>query len=133
MMIAASVVFSVIGLMVIGFAGAYIPVLLPGIILAGIGYVLVVQTTTAWFKGLYPEGNHGQYEGVRIVFNVMIPMVIGPSIASILIDRFGNPVVIQGKEGMAPTAVIFFAAAALSVLTLVPMYMAAKQRPATKK
>ena len=133
MMIAASVVFSVIGLMVIGFAGAYIPVLLPGIILAGIGYVLVVQTTTAWFKGLYPEGNHGQYEGVRIIFNVMIPMVIGPSIASILIDRFGNPVVIQGKEGMAPTAVIFFAAAALSVLTLVPMYMAAKQRTATKK
>ena len=52
-MIAASVVFSVIGLGVIGFAGGNIVMLLPGIILAGVGYVLVVQTTTAWSKGLY--------------------------------------------------------------------------------
>jgi hypothetical protein len=58
----------------------------------------------------------------------MIPMVIGPSAASVLIERFGNPVVIQGNPGMAPTAVIFFAAAVLSVLTLVPMFMAAKQK-----
>ena len=127
-MITASVVFSVIGLGVIGFAGANLVMLLPGIILAGVGYVLVVQTTTAWTKSLYPEGNYGQYEGVRIVFNVMIPMVIGPSAASVLIERFGNPVEIQGNPGMAPTAVIFFAAAILSVLTLVPMVMAAKQK-----
>lgn len=132
-MIAASVVFSVIGLGVIGFAGSNIVMLLPGIILAGIGYVLVVQTTTAWSKGLYPEGNFGQYEGVRIVFNVMIPMVIGPSAASILIERFGNPVMIDDKPGMAPTAVIFFAAGILSVLTLIPMVMAAKQKVKAKK
>ena len=104
-MIAASVVFSVIGLGVIGFAGSNIVMLLPGIILAGVGYVLVVQTTTAWSKGLYPEGNFGQYEGVRIVFNVMIPMVIGPSAASILIERFGNPVMIDDKPGMAPITI----------------------------
>ena len=132
-MIAASVVFSVIGLGVIGFAGSNIVMLLPGIILAGVGYVLVVQTTTAWSKGLYPEGNFGQYEGVRIVFNVMIPMVIGPSAASILIERFGNPVMIDDKPGMAPTAVIFFAAGILSVLTLIPMVMAAKQKVKAKK
>lgn len=132
-MIAASVVFSVIGLGVIGFAGSNIVMLLPGIILAGVGYVLVVQTTTAWSKGLYPEGNFGQYEGVRIVFNVMIPMVIGPSAASILIERFGNPVMIDDKPGMAPTAVIFFAAGILSILTLIPMVMAAKQKVKAKK
>ena len=127
-MIAASVIFSVLGLGVIGFAGGNLLMLLPGIILAGVGYVLVVQTTTAWSKSLYPEGNYGQYEGVRIVFNVMIPMVIGPSAASVLIERFGNPVVIENKPGMAPTAIIFFAAAILSVLTLIPMLMAAKQK-----
>ncbi len=127
-MIAASVVFTVVGLTTIGFAGGFIPVLMAGIIIAGIGYVLVVQTTTAWSKNLYPEGNYGQYEGVRIVFNVMIPMVIGPNVASVLIENFGNPVEIDGKPGMAPTAIIFFAAAVISVLTLVPMFMAAKQK-----
>lgn len=132
-MIAASVVFSVVGLVVIGVAGSTIALLMPGIILAGIGYVLVVQTTTAWSKSLYPEGNYGQYEGVRIVFNVMIPMVIGPSVASVLIANFGNPVEIEGKPGMAPTAIIFFAAAALSVLTLIPMMMASKQKAKASK
>ena len=73
-MIITSIVFSVIGLFVIGFAGKTIVFLLPGIILAGVGYVLIMQTTTAWTKNLYPEGNYGQFEGVRIIFNVMIPM-----------------------------------------------------------
>lgn len=127
-MVAGSVIFTVAGLVIIGLAGKSIPIILVGIILAGIGYVLVVQTTTAWAKNLYPEGNYGQYEGVRIIFNVMIPMILGPSTASILITEFGNPVTINGQEGMAPSAVIFFAAAALSVFTLIPVYFAAKRK-----
>lgn len=129
-MIIASVVFSVVGLFVIGVAGGSVVLLLPGIILAGIGYVLIMQTTTAWTKNLYPEGNFGQFEGVRIIFNVMIPMILGPSTANILIQAFGNPVVIDGKEGMAPSAVLFFGAAILSVLTLIPTYFAKKQKEA---
>jgi len=127
-MIVASVVFSVIGLFVIGFAGRTIVFLLPGIILAGIGYVLIMQTTTAWSKNLYPEGNFGQFEGVRIIFNVMIPMVLGPSTANIIIQAFGTPVVINGNTGMAPSAALFFAAGVMSVLTLIPTYFAFKQK-----
>ena len=127
-MIVASVIFSVIGLFVIGFAGGTIALLLPGIILAGIGYVLIMQTTTAWMKNLYPEGNFGQFEGVRIIFNVMIPMVLGPSTANLIIKAFGNPVVINGNEGMAPSNVLFFVAGVLSVLTLIPTYFASKQK-----
>ena len=113
---------------VIGFAGKSIALLLPGIILAGIGYVLIMQTTTAWSKNLYPEGSFGQFEGVRIIFNVMIPMVLGPSAANIIIQAFGNPVVINGKEGMAPSAMLFFAAGIMSVLTIIPTYFAKKQK-----
>ena len=127
-MIVASVIFSVIGLFVIGFAGGTIALLLPGIILAGIGYVLIMQTTTAWMKNLYPEGNFGQFEGVRIIFNGMIPMVLGPSTANLIIKAFGNPVVINGNEGMAPSNVLFFVAGVLSVLTLIPTYFASKQK-----
>ncbi|MBR3811882.1 MAG: MFS transporter [Agathobacter sp.] len=127
-MIIGSVIFSVIGLFVIGFAGGTVLLLLPGIILAGIGYVLIMQTTTAWMKNLYPEGNFGQFEGVRIIFNVMIPMVLGPSAANIIIKVFGNPVVIDGKEGMAPSNMLFFTAGILSVFTLIPTYFAYKQK-----
>ena len=127
-MIALSIVLSVIGLMVIGFAGKAIPVLLPGIILAGVGYVLIMQTTTAWMKNLYPEGNYGQFEGVRIIFTVMIPMVLGLSTANIIIQAFGTPVEINGNVGMAPSKVLFFVAAIMSVFTLLPTYFASKYK-----
>ena len=87
-----------------------------------------MQTTTAWMKNLYPEGNFGQFEGVRIIFTVMIPMVLGPSTANIIIKAFGNPVVINGNAGMAPSNVLFFVAGILSVLTLVPTYFASKYK-----
>lgn len=127
-MIAMSIVFSVIGLFVIGIAGRTIALLLPGIILAGIGYVLIMQTTTAWMKNLYPEGNYGQFEGVRIIFTVMIPMVLGPSSANIIIQAFGTPVEINGNVGMAPSSVLFYTAAVMSVLTLIPTYFASKHK-----
>ena len=127
-MIIGSIVFSIIGLFVIGFAGKTIALLIPGIILAGVGYVLIMQTTTAWMKNLYPEGNFGQFEGVRIIFTVMIPMVMGPSTANIIIQNFGTQVEINGNIGMAPSAVLFFAAGIMSVLTLIPTYFAAKQK-----
>jgi len=65
---------------------------------------------------------------VRIIFNVMIPMILGPSTANIFIQAFGNPVVIDGKEGMAPSAILFFVAGVLSILTLIPTYFAAKYK-----
>ena len=127
-MIIWSIVFSVIGLFVIGFAGRTILFLIPGIILAGVGYVLIMQTTTAWMKNLYPEGNFGQFEGVRIIFTVMIPMVLGPSTANIIIQNFGTMVEINGNTGMAPSNALFFAAGIMSVLTLIPTYFAARYK-----
>ena len=92
------------------------------------GYVLILQTTTAWVKNLYPENSRGQFEGVRIVFNVLIPMVLGPGMANIVISNWGVPVVIAGVSGMAPSGALFYAAAAIMVLVLLPTYMAVKTR-----
>ena len=100
-----------------------------GIVLAGIGYVLVLQTTTAWAKNLYPEGQRGQFEGVRILFFVLIPMILGPSCASAVIRHAGVPFTNEfGIAGMAPRANLFLYGAALSLLTLVPLYFAAREQ-----
>ena len=114
--------------MIVSVGGTSIPLLIPGIILAGIGYVLILQTTTAWAKNLYPENSRGQFEGVRIVFFVLIPMVVGPSVATAVITRWGVPVVIDGEAGMAPSSILFVLAAIMSVLTLVPTWMAVKAK-----
>ena len=122
------IISSIIGLLIVSVGGANTIILIPGIILAGIGYVLILQTTTAWAKNLYPEDSRGQFEGVRIVFFVLIPMVVGPSIATAVINRFGIPVTIDGEAGMAPSAILFVLAAAISVLTLIPTVMAEKEK-----
>ncbi|MBQ8813745.1 MAG: MFS transporter [Lachnospiraceae bacterium] len=123
-------VSSIIGLLIVAVGGSNVILLIPGIILAGMGYVLILQTTTAWAKNLYPENNRGQFEGVRIVFFVLIPMVVGPSVATAVISRFGIPVVIDGEAGMAPSAILFVLAAVISVLTLIPTWMAVKAKKA---
>ncbi|MDO4572063.1 MAG: MFS transporter [Clostridia bacterium] len=128
LMILAAVISSVIGLTVVGFSGsALVPVVI-GIILVGVGYVLMLQTTTAWVKNLYPEGQRGQFEGIRLIFFVLIPMVIGPAVASMIIKRWGVPVTIDGAAGMAPSSALFFWAAGMSVLTLIPLYFARRER-----
>lgn len=131
LMIAAAVISSVIGLTVLGFAGRSLVPIEIGIILAGVGYVLILQTTTAWVKNLYPEGQRGQFEGIRIIFFVLIPMVVGPAIASAIIKAYGVPVVIDGSAGMAPSRALFLWAAALSVLTLAPLYFAVREKKKT--
>ncbi|HOR17252.1 MAG TPA: MFS transporter, partial [Bacilli bacterium] len=60
-----------------------------GIILVGLGYVLLMQTTMVWCKKLYPENARGQFEGIRIIFFVLIPMVFGPMIADPIIEKYG--------------------------------------------
>ena len=127
-MILLSVAATVLGLAVLGFSGTNIAMIELGVIVAGVGYVLMMQTTTAWSKNLYPEAQRGQFEGVRIIFYVLVPMVLGPSGASLVIERFGVPVTINGAAGMSPSNVLFYIAAALSLLTLVPLYFALCER-----
>lgn len=126
-LITASVVFTIAGLLVLAVSGRQIVLIELGIVLAGAGYVLVLQTTTAWAKNLYPTENRGQFEGIRILFFVLVPMIVGPSVASVIIKNFGVPVVIDGVSGMAPSSVLFFAAACFTACTLVPTAFAVRE------
>ena len=66
------------------------PMLLLGVLLLGMGYVLFLQSSTVWGKQLYPEDARGQFEGIRILFFVLIPMVVAPLIANPIIKKSGE-------------------------------------------
>jgi hypothetical protein len=127
-LIAVSVAFTIVGLVVLGVSGKRLALIETGIVLAGIGYVLLLQTTTAWAKNLYPAGSRGQFEGIRILFFVLLPMIVGPSAAGVLIKRYGVPVTINGVEGMAPSSILFFAAAIFTAFTLIPTAFAVREK-----
>ena len=64
------------------------------------GYFLITVTATAMFKNLTPPDSRGRFEGVRMVFVVLIPMIIGPQIGSMLIRRFDVHPVIYWVTGI---------------------------------
>ncbi|MFX3635651.1 MAG: MFS transporter [Candidatus Pristimantibacillus sp.] len=121
-----AVVANFIGLVLFTLS-SQLAVLLIGTFFAGIGYVLVIQTVTAWVKNLFPEQQRGQFEGVKMVFAVCLPMVIGPIISNILISRYGVHLEIDGVAGMVPTETLFLVSAIVVLFTLLPLIPASKQ------
>ena len=102
------------------------PVLLGGVFLVGVGYVLILQTLTVWSKQLYPADARGQFEGIRILFFVMIPMVVAPLISNPVIKRSGEYVDEYGFTAYLPTHTLLLAASGLVLLTFIPLLMARK-------
>lgn len=102
------------------------PVLLIGIFLLGVGYVLFLQAITVWSKQLYPEDARGQFEGIRILFFVLIPMIIAPLLANPIIKRSGEFVDENGFTEYLPTHTLLIAGAALVLLTILPLIPATK-------
>ncbi len=96
------------------------------------GYIVVLSATSARFKNLIPEDSRGRFEGVRMIFNVAIPMVIGPIIGSYLITSFGIPTIFNGETGFIPTPILFQAAGIVSVTTIIPVLIILKIKSKNK-
>lgn len=102
------------------------PVLLVAVFLLGMGYVLFLQSITVWSKQLYPEDARGQFEGIRIIFFVLIPMIIAPLIANPIIKASGEFVDENGFTAYLPTHTLLLVGALLVLLTVFPLIPATK-------
>ena len=99
------------------------------VFLVGVGYVLITQACMIWVKGLFPEESKGQFEGVRILFFTLIPMLIGTLAGNIIIKRTA-----QGEPNYddfghlieVPQENLFLYAAIMVIFTLIPLYFGAK-------
>lgn len=123
--ISMALFINVAGLIMISLT-KFLPLLALAMLLAGAGYVIILQTLTAWFKNLYPEDQRGQFEGIKQIFYVCIPMIIGPSISNLVITNFGTKGVVNGEAGMLPNETLFVVAAVLTLLTFLPLIPAGK-------
>lgn len=102
------------------------PVLLVGIFILGLGYMLFLQSISVWGKQLYPEDARGQFEGIRIVFFVLIPMIIAPLISNPIIKSSGEFIDENGFTAYLPTHTLLLVGAVLVLVTLLPLYFAKK-------
>lgn len=70
------------------------------------------------FQDNIPAGFEGRYQGVRMCFTVLIPMILGPIISLLVgLDAMG-----MNGENFVPPYSIFLAAAIIAVLAAVPVF-----------
>jgi MFS family permease len=81
----------------------------------------------AWLKDLLPEENRGKFLGVRMIFWIAIPMVIGPAIGSWLIQNYGIPTTLNGEAGFIPVPILFQVTAVIALLSLIPLIFIKKK------
>ena len=75
----------------------------------------------SWLQDLYPAKNRGKFQGIRLIFMVMIPMIIGPPIGAYLVTTYGIPTIINDNAGFIPTPIIFQVGATIAVLSVIPL------------
>ncbi|MBE5802713.1 MAG: MFS transporter [Clostridiales bacterium] len=120
-------------IMLIGLAAMYfvremVPVILAGMVMMS-GYMLLTSALMAQIRDLTPADKAGHFQGIRMVFTVMLPMIIGPAIGAQVINGNAQTYVDLGQTKIVPTPAIFLAAAAVLVLTAVPLLLFKKAQP----
>ncbi len=109
------------------------------VFLVGVGYVLLMQAGMIWVRGLFPEESKGQFEGIRVLFFTLIPMLIGTLIGGAIIKNTaqGNPNYdVYGNLIEVPQENLFLIAGLVVIVTLIPLVFATKlynKRIAQKK
>ena len=116
----AALFVSAAGFLLIAFA-KNMAFLCVAIFVMAFGLVSKLIVTGAWIKDLTPPSSAGQFQGIRMIFWVLLPMVIGPFIGERIISTFGEPVVVDGKAGFLPTYLIFIAAAVATLIAILPV------------
>ena len=126
-MLALAIVVSSLGCFLFGQFRS-IPLLALAGVLWQAFYVGILIALVAWLKDLLPEQSRGRFLGMRMIFWVALPMLIGPAIGSALIRRFGIPTTLNGESGFIPVPVIFVVGAIISLFALIPWLFLKNQR-----
>lgn len=88
-----------------------------------LGTVGLMLTAMVISKNLVSKDQRGQFEGVRVFFQMLIPMLIGPALGSTLIRVFGQPTIMNGVEGFVPTPIIYQVAGVISLLSYIFLFI----------
>ena len=120
-----------VAIMLAGLAGMYFVRSQAGVMVAGTvmmgGYMMVSAALGANIRDWTPEGKVGHVQGIRMIFAVMLPMVIGPAIGAAVIKGSDSTYIELGQVKTVPTPGIYLAAAAVLMLVFIPIFLLKKK------
>ena len=112
------------GVMFAGLVGMFFARSMPAVIVTGCvmmsGYMLVTAILSGVIRDHTPAGKAGHFQGIRMIFGVLLPMILGPAIGAAVIRGSDSTYVDLGVVKTVPTPSIFLAAAVVLLLILPP-------------
>ena len=119
------------GIMFVGLMGMFlfrdIAWVLPSAMVMMTGYMLLTSALNAQVRELTPEGKAGHFQGIRMIFSVMLPMIIGPFIGAAVIKGNAATYVDLGQVKTVPTPHIFLASAGVLLLLAIPLSLLGRE------
>ena len=124
-----AVVFYLIGLVLVFFADDNILYFLLSAIVTIVGYGLLMIMLGAAVRDFTPEDKTGQLQGIRMIFSVLLPMLIGPTVAEKISAAYSTTTYVNDYGEILPTPAphIFLAAAVIGAFIVIPLYFLAKE------
>ena len=122
-----SVILMTFGFVIMSLSTNIYPVLV-SILPVVLGNAVVYIMFGATVKNLIPEGKAGLFQGTRMIFTVLIPMVVGPFIGDFACRIAAETTINEaGAEMVIPSKLMFLFAGAVCIFALVPLYFLVKK------
>lgn len=120
-----------LGYIVLFFTRSTLPVFLGSLLMMS-GYLSGMAVFGAYVRDFTPEGKSGQFQGLRIFSQVLIPGVIGPAIGAAVLRGAEQIVNSDGTTSFVPNANIFAAALTVGIAVTLCVIAVTKKRTAAK-
>ncbi len=115
-----SVLLLIIGLLVLSSTKNIVGII-AGVAPTLIGYIVIMIQFGATVRDNIPQDKVGLFQGIRMIFLVLIPMVVGPTLGNIATKNSDVTYIENGAEKVLPTEAMFLYAAIVAVLIFIPM------------
>ncbi len=110
------------GLVGMYFVRGSVPVMIAGTVMMS-GHMMLSAALSANIRDWTPPDKVGHFQGIRMIFAVLLPMIIGPNIGAAVIRSSESTYIELGQVKSVPTPGIYLTAALILVLCLVPVYV----------
>ena len=102
--------------------------MLVGIAFTFIGYLILTIQLGAAIRDFIPVGMAGRFQGIRMIFFVLIPMVVGPAIGDLACRNAGAVYTDEfGISKIVPDTTMFLYSAIIALLVFIPLIALCKK------
>ena len=121
------VILLIVGLFILS-TGTSLYTILVGIAPTLVGYLVLTIQLNAAIRDFTPPEKTGLFQGIRMIFVVLLPMVVGPVIGDIACRNAGATYTNEfGVETIVPDATMFIYSAIVAILVFVPLLLLKKK------